>query len=282
MTRDQDGPPASPAPPASPTPPASPSPAGSWGGWQPSPDPGIAREAEKPRTTWQRAAEAVVWVLGVFVVLFLGRITLLFNPSADLSGFERGEIVGRIFGALTLGVVIRWGWIKLRKKGRVLSPWILVIAALALGSSLTRDAAALVPPVGAPIDTYLEIGAPYALGPAAADVNREFVDQFAGSGSTATEVREVLAGDEPIGYVIVANIGTTVAGDFFSGFESGFKQTEGAEANLEVVGGVEALVGTGPAFAVVVWKEPPYAVVVYAADVERARQIATSIMGAYE
>jgi hypothetical protein len=230
----------------------------------------------------QRAAEAVVWVLGVFVVLFLGRITLLFNPALDLSGFERGEIVGRIAGALTLGAVIRWVWIKLRKRGRVLSPWILVIAALALGSSLTRDAAGLIPPVGAPIDTYLEIGTPFTLGPPAADVNREFVDQFAGSGSTATEVREIREGGEPIGYVIVANIGTTVAGDFFSGFEAGFNQSEGAEAKIEVVGGREALVGTGPAFAVVVWKEPPYAVVVYAADVERGRQIAASIMGAYE
>jgi hypothetical protein len=97
-----------------------------------------AREAERPRTTLQRTAEAVVWALGVFVVLFLGRIALLFNPSLNLTAFERGEIVGGIFGALTLGVVIRWVWIKLRKQGRILSPWILVIAALALGSALYR------------------------------------------------------------------------------------------------------------------------------------------------
>lgn len=99
----------------------------------------MARDAERPRTTFQRTAEAVVWALGVFVVLFLGRITLLVDPSVDLSGFERGEIVGRIAGALTIGVVIRWVWIKLRKRGRVLSPWILVIAALALGLSLARE-----------------------------------------------------------------------------------------------------------------------------------------------
>ena len=227
-----------------------------------------------------RIAEAVVWVLGIFVVLFLGRIALLFNPSVDLSGFERGEIVGRIFGALTLGVVIRWVWIKLRKRGRVLSPWILVIAALALGSSLARDVT-LIPPVGAPIDTYLEVGAPYDIGPAPADVAAQFAEVFDQAGSTATEVREIREAGTPVGYLLVANVGGTAADDFLADFESGFEENAGAEASMSTISAAEVLVGTGPDFAGIVWNEPPYAVVVYSLDVDSARALATSVMAAY-
>ena len=93
----------------------------------------------RPPSAAQRTADAVVWVLGIVAVLFLGRVVLLVSPSAGLSAFERGQIVGRIAGAVFAGVVVRWVWVKLRKRGRVLSPWILVVATLLLVSALSRS-----------------------------------------------------------------------------------------------------------------------------------------------
>jgi hypothetical protein len=106
-------------------------------------EPGAAGPAttERPRTTFQRVAETVVWIFGVVTVLILGRIFVLLDTTADLSVFERGEVVGRIAGALFMGWVIRWAWVRIRKRGRVISPWILVIAALALTSQLARAGA---------------------------------------------------------------------------------------------------------------------------------------------
>jgi hypothetical protein len=92
-----------------------------------------------PPSPVQRVSDGVVWSLGIFTLLFLGRAWLLFDPAADLSGFERGQVVGRIAGAVLTGAVVRWVWVRLRKRGRVLSPWILVVATLLLVSSLTRS-----------------------------------------------------------------------------------------------------------------------------------------------
>ncbi len=244
---------------------------------------GAAAEATtpaRPQTTVQRIAENVVWVLGVVAVLFLGRIFLLVDPAAGLSGFERGQLVGRVAGAIFIGFVIRWVWVKLSRRGRVLSPWILVAAALVLGSQLSRDLAAA-PPVGSPADAYLEVGAPYVLQTPTADVASRFSDLFARSGSSATVVREIHEDGVAIGYLLVANVGASVGEDFLTGFESGFENNEGAQAHREVVGGTDALVGTGPEFAAVVGKEPPYAVGDYALDEESGKRLAESVMAAY-
>ncbi len=235
---------------------------------------------ERPRTTLQRIAENVVWVLGVVAVLFLGRIFVLVDPAAGLSGFERGQVVGRVAGAIFIGFVIRWVWVKLSRRGRVLSPWILVAAALVLGSQLSRDLAAA-PPVSSPADTYLAVGAPYVLETPTAEVAAQISEAFQRGGSSATEVREIHEDDVAIGYLLVANVGTNASDDFLAGFEDGFEENAGAEAHRDIVGGTDSLVGTGPEFAFVVWKEPPYAVVVYALDLESGKVLAESVMAAY-
>ncbi len=246
---------------------------------EPAETPAVA--AERPRSAMQRIAENVVWVMGVVAVLFLGRIFVLIDPAAGLTGFERGQVVGRVAGAVFIGFVIRWVWVKLSRRGRILSPWVLVVAALVLGSQLSRDIAGSTSPGGSPADTYLEVGAPYVLETPTPDVAGQFRELFARSGSAATEVREIHEDGVAIGYLLVANVGASASEDFLAGFESGFEENEGAEAHREVVGGTDALVGTGPEFAAVVWKEPPYAVVVYALDVESGKALAASVMAAY-
>jgi hypothetical protein len=237
---------------------------------------------DAPPTAAQRIAEGTAWVVGILAVLFFGRAVLLVSPTARLTSLEQGELVGTILAAVIGGIVIRWLWVKLRKRGRVASPWVLLIATIALSINLVRDPA--LAPAGAtvPIDTYLTVGAPYALATPAPDEAEQFKSALAGAGVSSSDVREVMNGTDTVGYYLVANLRASSSDEFMRGLERGFEENQGAEAHSEVIAGKDAVVGTGPQFTAIIWAEPPYGLVVYATDVETGKLIAASIIGAYK
>ena len=248
--------------------------------WQPLDSMNTPPEAPPPRTTTERVAETIAWVVGIVAVLFLGRIALLWNAS--LSSFEQGELVGKIVGAVLIGLVVRWIWVRLRKRGRVVTPWILLIATVVLALDLVRDPTIAGPSASVPIETYLKVGTPYALSVPAPDESKQFKDALAAAGVGDSEVREVKDGTETVGYLLVANLRATSSDSFMRGLERGFEENEGAEAHSDVIAGKDVVVGTGPQFTAIIWAEPPYGLVVYATDVNTGKLVAASIISAYK
>jgi len=253
--------------------------------WLASP-PSSDEVAEPPRPI-VRIAEALAWLAGVAAVLVFGRVLPLLNPPSGLTSYEQGFRIGVVVGgvvvAILLGLAVRWAWVRLRKRGRVRSPWILAIATIALIVGLLRD-----PTVGAiagadlPIETYLHVGSPYALVIPPADVADGFEHGF-GPAVSNVEVREIRIGEDPVGYLVVVDAHLTESDtEFLRGFETGFEGTPGVEAHSETIAGRSGLVGAGLESGFAAWTEPPYAIIVYAINVDSARLLATSVISAYE
>jgi hypothetical protein len=233
-------------------------------------------------STAGKVIEALAAFIGGLGIVLFGRLIQLGNPN--LSGFEKGSLVGYAVGAIVIGLVVRWVWVKLRKRGRVLSGWVFLIAALVLFISLLRGVG---PAVGVstpavPIDTYIKVGTPFALAAPAADVEAQFREPLERAGGTNVQVRAISDGTEIVAYLLVANLGTADPAESLRGFESGFERTAGNEAHPEVLAGENVVVGAGVELSAIFWTEGPYALITYAADVTSARVIAESVIGAYQ
>jgi hypothetical protein len=85
--------------------------------------------------------EGIAWVISLAAVLFFGRVFAAIGSDEPLSAYEWGVVAGSIFGALLVGLVVRWIWVKVRGRGRVLSPWVPIIAVVVLIVNLSRDIA---------------------------------------------------------------------------------------------------------------------------------------------
>jgi hypothetical protein len=229
-----------------------------------------------------RVAEAIAWVVGIAAVLFLGRIFILLNGSSSLSGFQQGEVIGRVVGAVVVGLVIRWVWVKLRKGGRVLSPWILLIACASLAGGLSSSPGLVLAPPAAPIGTYLKVGTPYVLESAPPEFAASVDASIGELHASAVEVRQISSGSEAVAYLIVANVNADASDEFLRGVESGFEKNAGAEAHADTVNGKPVVVGSAPGGSMVLWSEAPYGLILYVADIESGKAIAASIIAAYQ
>ena len=85
--------------------------------------------------------EGIAWVIGLAAVLFFGGVFAAVGSDPSLTAYEWGVVAGSIFAALLVGFVVRWIWVKVRGRGRVLSPWIPLIAVVVLLANLSRDIA---------------------------------------------------------------------------------------------------------------------------------------------
>jgi hypothetical protein len=76
-----------------------------------------------------------VWVAGV-AALFLVGLTRAMGPggSAGLTPERIAASLTFVVVNLGLAFVVRWVWVSLRGGGRVLSPWVLAIAAVFVGA----------------------------------------------------------------------------------------------------------------------------------------------------
>lgn len=249
--------------------------------WQPPDATASPSEPEQARKTTRRLVERILWVLGILAVLFFGRIIVVISPSTTLSSFERGTLVGTMVGAVLFGLVVRWIWVRVRKRGEVWSPWILVLATVLLVLSAVRIPGSAAPSAAVPIATYLRISAPYSLAAAPPDATSQFGGALTNAGANETAVRAVMDGSQTVGYLVVSNLGTTSSHEFMNGFAAGFEENAGSEAHAEVVDGKDVVVGTGPQSSTVIWTEPPYGLIVYAADADSGKVVAASIMDAH-
>jgi hypothetical protein len=102
-------------------------------------------------------AEVVAWIVGLAAVLFFGRVYAVLTGTRTMSPNQAGEIVGTLIGAVLVGVFVRWLFVKWRKRGRVISPWILVIATFVLLIGLSGQRIPGASGDALPIGTYLAI-----------------------------------------------------------------------------------------------------------------------------
>lgn len=260
---------------------ATPPPVVGWAAWTP-PEPGAPAAPEPPRRLALRVLEAVAWVIGIGAVLFLGRAFVLFNDSSSLSGFQKGELVGRIVGAVVAGVVVRWIWVKVRKHGRILSPWILLVATAGLGLGIASSPGLLLATPSTPIGTYLKVGPPYVLETAPPEISAQFATLVTSFHASASEFRQVTSDGEVVGYLLVVNIDAGDSDEFMAGAERGFEENGGAEAHKDVVAGKTVIVGTSQDVNAIIWVEAPYGLVLYAADIESGKELAASVIAAYQ
>jgi hypothetical protein len=238
---------------------------------------------ERPRTTVQRILEAVAWIVGVLALAFFGRASALLSGPRTLSAEEIGRLIGGIVGAVIIGLLARWLVVRIRHRGRVRSPWILVVATLVLLLGVGNR-----PPVGASgisavsIGSYVTIGSPYALAAPNADETDRFDTQLARTTTGAYEIRRVLQDGQLVGYLVVADLGTDDSAEYRRGMEQGFMDDGGVEAHEATVAGRPIVIGTRTEGAVAMWVEPPFALTVYGADTASAEGLAAAVMSAYK
>ncbi len=244
-------------------------------------DESITRPTARPATRFTRAVEAVAWVVGIAAVLFFGRVyAILRGPMAPTS-YEIGVVIGTIAAAVIVAALVRWVVVKIRGRGGLRSPWILVVAALILLVGVGRQAGldASVGP-GRPIDSYLEIAAPFSLSLPTAGEKEELRTAIA-DGLGTYEVRRVLDGGGLVGFLIVGDINVGPSPDW-GALERGFEGGSGGDAQRTTVAGRTAIVGSASSAATVMWIESPYILVVYGIDADSARLMAELVIASYD
>jgi hypothetical protein len=251
--------------------------------WQ-SPDPATEPPTpQRPVTATRRILEAAAWIVGILGLLFFGRVFAVLTGSRTLTPREMGEILGTILGAVLVGVFVRWLLVRIRHGGRVLSPWILVVAIAVLLIGLVQQGGARISTTSTiPIGSYVKIDPPYAMEVATPEEEEQIKGSLGATGANGYEFRRLLEGEELVGRFLIADLNADASAEFRRGIEQGWEANAGAEAHESVVGGRQVIVGTAPNAAQVIWVEPPFALTVYAADVELAQRLAASIMAAYE
>ena len=252
-------------------------------GWTPIAEAIGPADGERPRTTAQRILEAAAWIVGIVALGFFGRVYALLNGPGALSAEEIGRLVGSIVGAVIIGLLARWLVVRIRHRGRVRSPWILLVATIVLLLGVGNQ-----PRVGAlgisavSIDSYVAIGAPYALADPNADETDRFAAQLAKATAGAYEVRRVLKDGQLVGYLVVADLGTDESTEYRRGMARGFVDDGGVEAHEVTVAGRPVVIGTRTEGALAMWVEPPFALSVYGADTASAEGLAAAVMAAYK
>ena len=100
-----------------------------------------------------RFLEASAWIVGLVAVAFFGGVYPLLSGSRTYTAEEIGRIFGAITGALLIGLFLRWVVVRIRRGGRVLSPWILLVAVIVLVLTTIRR-----PELGEPAASALPVG----------------------------------------------------------------------------------------------------------------------------
>jgi hypothetical protein len=237
---------------------------------------------EQAPTTARRILEAAAWIVGILAIGFFGRVYAVVSGSRTLSAEEIGRLIGAIVGAIVIGLLARLLVVRIRRRGRVRSPWILVVAVLVLLLNLGRDPGLGGTAAGGlPMDSYIRIGSPYSLTTPTADEAERFKAALE-TGTGAYEVRRVVQGDQLVAFFVIADVGSDASADFRRGLEQGWQDDGGDEPREETIGSRTVVIGTRPSGAGAFWVEPPHILTVYAADEDTAKQITAAIVGAYD
>lgn len=280
------------APPAEPTS-VAPAPIVPWSGLPTQSD---VPAAAAPPTLARRILEAVAWIVGIAAVLFFGRIYALLSGGGQLTAEEQGEVVGSVIGAVIVGVFVRWIVVRIRHRGRVLSPWILVVAVLVLLINLGRGAGlgGIAPapspattnpsaPPGRPIDTYAVVDPPFTIEPASSDEVTEFKASFGDLGKRM-EVRRITRDGSIDGYLVIVDAGSRFPASGITLFEAGIKREDGVATERARLAGHDVVVANIPAegVAFVGWLESPHVLIVYGLNTDSAKDMAEAVIAAYD
>ena len=255
-----------------------------------------APAAAAPPTPARRILEAVAWIVGIAAVLFFGRIYALLIGGGRLTAEEQGELVGFVIGAVIVGVVVRWIVVRIRHRGRVLSPWILVVAALVLLLNLGRGTGlgggvapapsqATSPSASSakPIDTYAVVDPPFTIEPASSDEVTEFKASFGDLGKRM-EVRRITRDGSIDGYLVIVDAGSRFPASGITLFEAGIKREDGVATERAKLAGHDVVVADIPAegVAFVGWLESPHVLIVYGLTKDSAKDMAEAVIAAYD
>lgn len=241
------------------------------------------RAPEPPSTPARRALEIVAWIVGIAGVLFFGRLFPVLTGSRTVTAGEAGALAGSITAAVLIGVLASWLVVRIRRRGRVLSPWILVVAILVLLASLGRQPGAGAPAAsGLPIEAYLKVGAPYALTAASPEQVAGLAELQAHFQARAAEARGIQLNGEDVGFLVVGDAGVRDPETFRREMLDGMVKTQGAAAEAAVLSGHDVIEASASGVSILAWVEAPHLLLVYAADRETARAITASIIAAYD
>ena len=270
-------------------------------GWIAGPQPGVVTPpAAQPPTTASRVLRAVAWIVGIAAVLFFGRVYSLIFGGADPSAEQTGEAVGYLIGAILLGLVVRWLFVRAGRGKGLVSPWVLVVASLVLlfnvgrysdqlaastAVSPTPGPTSRATPAGSPraVEDFLVIDDPYGMERATAEEVTDFGEAM-GAFSDQTQVRRITRDGVVEGFYVIVDSGGRFPVNSLGAFELGLKTQEGIETERVTLGGHEVVIANVPDedVAFVSWLEVPRILVVYGIDESSARNMATAVINAYK
>jgi hypothetical protein len=243
-----------------------------------------------------------VWAIGlvglVIVALVADRILELAGGAraGESDAYLAGEFVGRIIGALLVAAALRWLSTRMRGGGRILSPWLIAIAAIVLlaGAAGTavqaRPVASLPAPsspaastAGAAVSGLFRITAPYSfrlLGPDSHSSIDPIVQQLEAAGARDVEAREIVEAGEIVGWAVIFDwqLGAGSEDEYVDGFLEGAPEASQPE-RVTIRGRPVGLLSPAES-GVAGWADPPLAVTVFAVDLESARVLAKAMLAA--
>lgn len=238
-----------------------------------------ALDVDRPPTAAQRVVRAIAWIAGAAGILFFGRIYAVLMSREELTAEQAGEVVGSIFAAILIGVVLRWLVIRAGRAKGLVSPWVLVVACAVLLLNVGRAAGGgMSSPTASPrpITAYLEIGAPYESEPADAATVEAFKPITDPGRQSA--VRALTEDGDLVGYLIVVDGAARTPTDGLAEYEKSFERSSGTDAKRTPLAGRDTVIGTAADETVAVaWIEPPYLLLVYGVDEASARDLATKV-----
>jgi hypothetical protein len=254
------------------------------GGWQPPGQAPLPPAPDRPVSTVRRLIGSAAWILGIVGLLVLARGYALLSGSQGSAAEQWGRAVGAIVGAIVIGVIGRWLVVRVRRRGRLASPWVLGVAALVLVGSIVGQPRLGASDTTAPaIDAYFRIGSPFSLATPTADEVTQFGTDLAETTSGVYDIRRVLQDGKVIGYEVVADLDSEASPDFRQGLIQGWLDGgDGVEAHESTIRDTPVVVGTRPSGVAVMWVEPPYVLYVYAVDIDSGQKVAAAIMAAYK
>ncbi len=179
------------------------------------------------------------WVFASVAVVAAAVLRVATRDDEHSTAWLIGGVIGSIVAGVLIGLLLRFGYVKLARKGHALwSPWVLVIAAVVSlivaasragdgdGANETTASAqgggeSCAPPARTPVEHAPSLSGPWR-SPAAA---QSVVDQITGSLPDSAEratARAIVRRGEPVAALLVIEMteedGTEE--DFFAGFES--------------------------------------------------------------
>ena len=220
-------------------------------------------------------------MVGLGAVLFFGRVIPLLSGGSRVTPEFAGYVVGSIVGALLLGLAVCWFFARvLLKRGRVLTPWITVIAVVVLLVNVGQGIDTGTEPAAHPIDHYVAIESPYRLRPASPEEQAGFAplaETLAEDGDV--EIRRILDGSTVVGFLVVADAGVSDPERELREVQDGAESNPEAVTRLDRIGERAVLVASGSdGTSFTYWMEPPYVLIVYGADEASVRLLAEAVM----